>query len=272
MGYLKRFSDLTGGIAAFFATVFLFGKYMEVDPEKVSEGKSKLEWFFSSDNTKEYRQYLVLIALIVLTIAVSIILKKYPAASLVISVLPMCQSMSMLFRGQFYEFAHFYVAVCALMFGGHLYEAFAADKENGSRQAVIATRVIGALGALLATVSVFASKTATKFSDPMIDDVISKENSKVMSDLKPFGFLLSSAAPEKEVSVLISIALVFAACVIIGVLLRKIYFIDAMLAFVPFVLSVSALHEENLATAPMLVIVPGVAYFVCCLALVFRKN
>ena len=272
MGYLKRFSDLVGGMAAFFATVFLFGKYMESDPTKVSEGKSKLEWFFSSDNTKEYRQYLVLIALIVLTIAVGIILKNRPSVSLVVSVLPMCQAMAMLYRGQFYEFSHFYVAVSMLLFGGHLYEAFATDKETGSRQAVIATRVIGALGVVLAAASVLASKTATKFSDPMIDDALSEANSKVMSDLKPFGLLLSSAAPEKEVSVLISIAVAFAACVIIGLLLKRIYFIDAILALVPFILSVSALHEENLATAPMLVIVPGVAYFVCCLALVFRKN
>lgn len=272
MGYLKSFSDLSGGIAAFFATVFLFGKYMEIDPTKVSEGKSKLEWFFSSDNTNEYRQYLILIGLIALTIAAGIIFKKLPAVSLGLSVLPVCQAMAMLYRGQFYEFAYFYVAVCALMFCGHLYEAVSTDKESGRSQAVIATRVIGGLGAVLAIVSIIASKMATKFSEPMIDDALYEANSKIMSDLKPFGFLLSSAAPEKEVSVLIFLAVAFAVCVIVSLLLRRIYFIDALLAFVPFVLSVSAFHEENLATAPMLVIVPAVAYFVCCLTLVWRKN
>ena len=37
MSHFKKFSDLVGGIGAFFASVFLLGKYMEYEGCRISE-------------------------------------------------------------------------------------------------------------------------------------------------------------------------------------------------------------------------------------------
>ena len=271
MGYLKRFSDLAGGVAAFFAAVFLLGKYMEYDPAQVGEGKSKLEWFFSSDNSMEYRQYLVLIGLMVLCVALGLIFKKIPAVSLVASVLPLCQAMSMLYTDLFYEFAYFYVAVCFLMFCANLYETAVVDKANGQQTTVFAARAIGLLGGVLAFVSLYANKLAQSISDPMILEDLFEKYTKIAGELKAFGMMFYLAVPQNEPSTLIFLATALVACVLISMLLSRVHFINALLAFVPFVWSVSAFHARNIAVAPMLVIVPAAAYFACCLALVWRE-
>ena len=271
MGYLKRFSDLSGGIAAFFAAVFLMGKYMEYDPENVGEGKSKLEWFFSASNASEYRQYLVLIGLIVLCVALGVIFKKIPAVSLVVSVLPLCQAMSMLYRDLFYEFKHFYVAVCILMFCANLYETMATDKANGKRSTEFAAHAIGVLGAILTVFSLYANKIAMQLNDPELYEHLFDKNSEIASGLKPFGMVFYSGVPEKEATTLILLATALVACVLISMLLQKVHFINALLALVPFVWCMIAFHSENISTAPMLVIVPAAAYFACCLALVWRE-
>ncbi len=272
MSYLKKFSDLVGGIGAFFGAVFVLGKYMEYDPANVEEGNSKLRWFFSSNNDSEYRQYLVLIGLMVLAIALGLIFKKYPVISLVASVLPLCQAMSMLYRTLFYDFAYFYVAVCAVMFCGSLYDAAAADKNDGRHRTSLGATLIGALGVIFSCLSIYASSTVARLNEISLGNGLSEAETKLAGDLKPFGILVLSDVPEKEKAALIFFAAALAVCVIIHLILRRVYFIDAILAFVPFIWSVSALHAEKLATLPMLVVVPATAYFVCCLTLNFIRE
>ncbi len=272
MGYLKRFSDILGGVAAFFAGVFLFGKYMEYDPANVGEGKSKLAWFFSSNNASEYRQYLVLIGLIALTVAIGFILKKHPEASLVVSVLPLCHAMAMLYRDLFYEYSYFYVAVCALMFCANLYETATADKADGKRRTVLGARITGILASVLTIVSLVANKMAIEFGKYSIDDGVFEAQANFANNVKPFGILLYSEVPENEGSTLILIAIALAVCVLVCWNLRRAYFVDALLAFVPFILSVAAIHAEKITTAPMLVVVPAAAYFICCISLVWRES
>lgn len=269
MSYLKKFSDLVGGIGAFFAAVFLLGKYMEYDQENVEEGYSKLRWFFSSNNDSEYRQYLVLIALMVIAIALGLIFKKYPVISLVASVLPLCQAMSMMYRTLFYDFAYFYVAVCAVMFCGSLYETVAFDRADGRHRTALGATLIGALGVGFSCISISVSSTVARLNEISLGNGLSEVETKLAGDLKPFGILVLSDVPEKEKAALIFFAVAIAVCVIIHLILRRVYFIDAVLAFVPFIWSVSALHAEKIATLPMLVIIPATAYFVCCFTLTF---
>ena len=89
MSYFKKFCDLIGGIGAFFATVFLIGRYMEYNPRELIEGESKLGIFFSSENAKEYRQYIVFIALLFGAVLLGRLLKKFPEATLFLSLLPL---------------------------------------------------------------------------------------------------------------------------------------------------------------------------------------
>ena len=274
MSYFKKFCDLIGGIGAFFATVFVLGKYMSFDPKDLEEGQSKLKFFFSNDNSSEYRQYLVFIGLIVLTIVVGQICKKLPWMSLAVSVLPMCQAMSMLYCALFYNNAFFYVAICAIMIVGNLYEVMLLDKERGKSRTALAARIIALLGAALAGISIKLSSLAAHINELSLgEEGLAEEHYELIGNVKPFGvMLLKDTVYEKEIKALIFFAAAFALCILIGLLVRKAYFIEAILSFVPFAFSVSALHAEKLTTAPMLVIVPAAVYFISMLSLTFTTK
>ena len=285
MSYLKKLSGFAGVAGAFFASLLLFAKYMEYDPANVKEDMSKLRWFFSSNNDKEYRQYLVLIALLLFVVAVGFVFKKLPSLTLAVSVLPMCQAMSMLYKDLFYthefkvnnetikyQYGYVYIAICAFIFVASLYEAVAFDKENGKSQTVIGTALVGAFGAALSWASVTLSALAYKLNDIFITDTLTEEQAQLAADVKPFGILLLSEVPEKEKSVLMGIMIALLVCVAVGLILRRVYFINAIISFVPFIWSVFALHAVNISTSPMLVIVPAAAYFVCCATLTFKSE
>ena len=274
MSYFKKFCDLIGGIGAFFATVFVMGKYMSFDPKDLEEGQSKLKFFFSNDNSSEYRQYLVFIGLIVLAIAVGQICKKLPWVSLAVSVLPMCQAMSMLYCTLFYNNAFFYVAICAIMIVGNLYEVMLLDKERGKSRTALAARIIALLGATFAGISIKLSSLAAYINELSLgEEGLAEEHYELIGNVKPFGvMLLKDTVAEKEIKALIFFAAAFALCILIGLLVRKAYFIESILSFVPFAFSVSALHAEKLTTAPMLVIVPAAVYFISMLALTFTTK
>ena len=274
MSYFKKFCDLVGGIGAFFAAVFVVGKYMQFDPSELEEGQSKLKVFFSIENSSEYRQYVVFIGLIALAIAVGLIFKKLPWLSLAVSVLPMCQAMSMLYRSLFYNNGFFYVAVCAVMICGNFYEAISFDKEHKKARTALAARIIALLGALFAALSIKFSSLAARFYEISLteEEGLLEEQLKLVGEAKAFGIMLLSEAPEKEIKALIFFAVALVICAAIGFVVRRAYFVEAIFAFVPFAFSVSALHAGKLTTAPMLVIIPATVYFIATLALTFTSK
>lgn len=273
MSYFKKFCDLVGGIGAFFAAVFVIGEYMEFDHTKLEEGQSKLKVFFSTENDTEYRQYLVFIGLIALAIAVGIVFKKLPCVSLIASTLPMCQAMSMLYGALFYDYGFFFVAVCAIMLFGSFYETVRGDKEIGKERTALAARVVALIGALFAGVSIKLSSLSKLFNELSVTaEGLSEEQYEIVDNARVFGVSLFSELPEKEIKALIFFAVALVLCVVIGFLVRRAYFVEAILAFVPFAFSLSALHAEKLTTAPMLVIVPATVYFIATLTLTFTSK
>ena len=119
MSYFKKFCDLIGGVGAFFATIFLLGRYMEYNPADI---ENKLKIFFSSENAKEYRQYVIFIALIVLALLVDRIFARLPLVALGVSVLPLCQVMGMFWGNRIYSNEIFYIFVSFTLVAGSVYD------------------------------------------------------------------------------------------------------------------------------------------------------
>ena len=169
MSYFKKFCDLIGGIGAAFATVFLLGRYMEYNP---AEGESKLKLFFSTENAREYRQYLIFIALLFGAVLLGRLLKRFPAATLVLSVLPLCQVMGMLFGKRLYERAEFYVFVTIVFVTGNIYEAYYADRESNwqRNQLEIGSALVGIVGIVFSILSMKFSLVAREIAKKFYDE------------------------------------------------------------------------------------------------------
>ena len=263
MSYFKKFCDLIGGIGAFFASVFLLGRYMEYNP---ADAESKLKVFFSSENAKEYRHYLVFIALLFGAVLLGRILRRFPAVTLPLSVLPLCQVMSMLWGKRLYSKPEFYVIVCLVVVVGNIYEAYSADRERGGHQLYIATLITGGLGAFGTFASIKFSEKALDFSERFLESELSEAESILEERLSLVGVDLVSNVPEGEIKALTFIAAALLVCLALTVVARKSKLLKVLcmlLSAVPFFHTVSALHAEKLATSPMLVLVPLAVFFFC---------
>ena len=273
MSYFKKFCDLIGGIGAFFATVYLLGRYMEYNP---ADAESKLKVFFSTENAKEYRHYLIFIALLFGAVLLGRLLKRFPAITLPLSVLPLCQVMSMLWGKRLYSKPEFYVIVCLVVVVGNIYEAYSADRERGGNQLYIASVLTCGLGVLGTLASMKFSKMALDFSERFLESELSEAESLLEEKLSLVGVDLISNVPEGELQALTFIAASLLACLALAVFSRKLKPLKVlcMLAStVPFIYAVSSLHTEKLATSPMLLLVPTAVFFFCTLsAAVVKKS
>ena len=272
MSYFKKFCDLIGGIGAFFATVFLIGRYMEYNPRELIEGESKLGIFFSSENAKEYRQYIVFIALLFGAVLLGRLLKKFPEATLFLSLLPLCQVMGMLWHKNLYEDAEFYVIVCLSVVAGNVYEAFVFDKDGGRGALSSASVIVGAFGVVAALLSAKFSSMGKLYSEIFLESGLSEEQTSVSDKLSFFGVDLISNVPEEEIKTLIFIAAALAVAVAVSVVAKRLRLLNFILSAVPFFYAVAALHAEKLNTSPMLVLVPVTVYFISSAALFVKKN
>ena len=262
MSYFKKFTDLIGGIGAAFAAIFVIARYMEYDASKLEEGASKLKTFFSSDGPKEYRQYLVFIALLVLTVFAGRVFKRYSAIPLVVSVLPMCQAMGMLITDRFYEREEFYMLVCAALVCGNVYDAAFLDKADGKKRLFVATEVLGFLSAAIAFAGIKLNSVAQDFTKVFFESELTEEQLAFVEKLELFGIdVLSVAEKEKETLIFVAVALLVG--VIISLALRGVYFVDIILAAVPFVYTLFALHAESFSTATPFIVILVFVYFVC---------
>lgn len=262
MSYFKKLTDLMAGIAAAFATVFIIGRYMEYNPSELGEGQSKLKVFFSSDGPKEYRQYLIFIALIVFAIFVGRVFKKYSAITLLASVLPMCQAMGMFLTKNFYEREEFYIFVCAALVCGSIYDAVFLDKADGKKRLFVATGLLGFLSSAIAFAGIKLNLAAQEFTRVFFESELTDEQVELVEKLELFGIdVLKVSDKEKEVLIFVAIALLVG--VVISLVLRGVYFVDVILAAIPFFYTLFALHAESFSTVTPFIVIPVSVYFIC---------
>ncbi len=269
MSYFKKFCDLIGGIGAFFATVFLLGRYMEYNPE---DAENKLKIFFSSENAKEYRQYLVFIALLFGAVLLGRFFKRFPEATLFLSVLPLCQVLGMLWHKSLYENEEFYVIVCFTVVAGNIYEAAVHGKDGGRDSLKAASLIVGAFGVVTSLLSAKFSSMGKLYSEIFLENGLGETQQITADRLSFFGVDLVSNVPEEEIKTLVFIAAALAVSVAFSVVAKRLGLLKFLFAAVPFVYAVSALHTEKMATSPMLVLVPVTVYFICQTALLVRKE
>lgn len=267
MSYFKKFTDFLGGIACFIASVFLISKYMEftpVKPEDLEEGvevKSKLCQFLLGEGDKDYRQYIILVFLLVFSIAVSRFLKKYPSVSLCISVLPLLQTMNMLHSELLYEYAGLFVLLCGIHTVGAFYDAVYFDRADNKKRTFIGVSAWGAISSAACFGAIKLCNFSEGFYKKFIKGDFAEADMQLSDKLKLFGFDVLSQQAEDEKKVITTIMALLIVSVVVGVILRGVYFIDVILAAIPFVYSIYSWHAGKLVCAPMFILVPVAVYF-----------
>jgi len=218
----------------------------------------KLKTFLSVDRPENYRGYVIMVALFVLSVLVGRIFERLPYVTLAVSLLPLYQTVNLFSTGKIEKFPILYLLFAILHTVGSVSHALVLDREDGKRRGFISANL---LGAMMFAGGIWAWRRAEELLD--YEDVFTVEGiSKVELNL-------ASAAVDGAHKFLWNIAVIVLVCVVISLILRDIYFIDAILAAVPLVYAVhKVLIAEKLVIFEELTLILCALYFVTRVALV----
>ncbi len=234
MKHFKRFTDFCAGFSAVMVAISLLGKFIGYNPQNTEGMLEKLKLFFAEDNIHRNRYQLILIIFFVLSLVVSRVFERLPYVTMAVSVLPLIQTFFIFADKRFEEYAYLHMIFAVLHTAGSLVYALTLDRADGKRRAFWAINLFGVC------ISLYVIPIVRRMLALADIDEIEKLH------LSPFERKLQIGIENGADKILIKIALMIVIAVLISILLRDIYFIDAALAIAPLVYSLYVFSAEKL--------------------------
>lgn len=270
MSLFKKFTDFCAGIAAFAASLQFIIGYMQFTPVKdIGIGTSgnadvtekipgKLTQFLNKTTGDDYSMLLPLIFILIFSAVLGRVFKRLPYVCFGISLFP---AMTIAFayetkslRGQ----VGLYLILGALHVLGNLYECIARDKEDGKHRMWIAAKVSSAMGAFVCFFVMWKGAQT-----PPAD----------MKEINRFEKMIFFEMTKSDVDVLTKLGVMFVVLLIVSIVIYNVYFIDAILSFIPAGFAIYRTAGGFLTFAPAvfgtLAAVCAVSHLLLC---VFENN
>jgi len=259
MNYFRKFGDLCSAIGAVGALIFLFRQFMPFKPEGEDVATmEKLKQFFSKETGANNRLWLYLVLFFVLSAIVGRIFAKLPQLATVATLPPLLLLMDGIRGKVFNEYPMFYVCLAAVAFLSCAAECVMRDGEDSKRRAPIGADIVSLCGAALCAFIYYRHNE--------IKDV---ENAL---ELNFFDRQMFNEMETSNMEFILFLAIFFAVCAIVSLLLQDVYFIDAILALVPFISTVYMWYsDKHTAQAEMLITVSA-ALLIFRLMITFSKK
>lgn len=258
MSYFKRFTDFCGGFIAFAAVLHLIGEYMTFKLPEEDIASGKLRTFLDAERAENYRGYVIMVALFALSVLVSVIFERLPYVTLAISLLPLYQTVDLFSNGKFERFSILYLLLAVLHTAGSIIHALVLDKSDGKRRGFICA---GMLGVMMSAGGVWVWRKAGEllvYEDPFTVEGLSRTELQI-----------ATAAKDGVHALVLNVAVMIAASVVLSLILRDIYFIDAILSAVPLFYAVNkALLHGQLVLFEEFILILCALYFVTRVAIV----
>ncbi len=252
MKYLKRFTDFCGGFAAFSAIIYFIGQFLGYKPESTDGMLEKLKSFISRENTKNFKAYIIMIGLLVISVVVSRIFERLPFVGLSVSFMPLLWTVFMLASNWLYERPMLYVALAILHTVGNIIYAVSLDREDGKRRGFLCVNVAGGIFGVLC---LFVWRRSQKLAAITMTD----EEFEKLSDIDTEIF---EGIEGESASLLLIIGIALLVTVLVSVILRDLYYIDVILCAIPFVYSVKVFFFEELTVFGGMVFAATAMYFI----------
>ncbi len=258
MSYFKKFGDFCSGLTCFIILIYLFRTFMKFKPTEEEVGLvGKLKEFLSVDSAYDKRLAAVLVIMLVLSVAVGMIFKKLPYICAVFSLPPLLLGVDMVKS----EYIKDYPALCLLLLGiafvACVLECVRLDRADGRRRTCLCGALIS--GGFAAYLWWLYDKTQKLLAaDALEAEKIAEQAAELGEKVDKFAKFNSEilfGAEDMNIKILAALAAVYAVLAFIGLLLRDIYFIDAVLALAPTVAIIYfwgaekiTFHEEVIVT------------------------
>ena len=223
MGYVKRVGDCSALFAAGAASMFLLRQFMQYDFTEKAEGiTEKLKYFFSDEVRKNYKFYLLMIALLLLSFIVSTALHKFPYIPMAVSALPLIQIVIMADINSIYERPMVYTVLAIVHFIGCLHECVRRDREDSGRRSAIGADLLALVILAFCALTLHMSKNTAEIEPKNISAfelVIYNGFTYNTPDMWAFKYG----------------AAIFPTLVAIRLIHRDLYYIDGILSIAPLV-------------------------------------
>ena len=252
MKYLKRFTDFCGGFAAVCAAIYAMGQFIMYTPADNIGTVEKVKHFFFGNYTRNFNAYVVMIALLAVSVTVGVIFERFPFVSLSVSIFPLLWIMFMLASGWLYERPMLFVGLSIVHTAGSVLYALSLDKEDGKRRAFLC---VNAFGGIIGALCLVVWRKCNEMANMTFTDDEVRELSDI--DAEIYEGLEGDSA-----KLLLIIGAIILATVLVSVLLRDLYYIDVILCSVPLVYSIKVFFTETLTVFGGLVFAASVVYFV----------
>ena len=220
MGYGKRFGDFCAAFDAFSVFMYMFCQYMAMDFDEIEGIVAKLKYFISNEPRKEYRYFLTLFILFVLSFVVSTVFHRLPFLTLAVSVLPMIQIIVMFDGEKLYERPMLFIVLSALHIVGCLFECIRRDRDDRGRRAALAVDLLGLVAAGFCGYILYLSKDIADVDFTHISIIERTLYSAVVHF-------------EADLSIFKYLAIGLCVAVVLRLVLRDLYYLDALLSLVP---------------------------------------
>lgn len=257
MKYLKRFADVLSGIAVLQTIIYLIGKFSTY---RVARGEplfDRLKAFFAPKATGEYRVYLILGILFLLSIIVGRIFERFPSITMAASLLPFIYTFVLFGRNRLTARPMLYIIIASIVLAANILSAIAADRADGKRRAYRCTNVCGLM---IIALTVWIEKNAPTYRGMTFEDI---------AELDRLHIELARCFINEDEAFIYKIALLTAISLAASLLLRDIYFIDAIIALPPCIYSIYCIAADEVTTFMAIVPALPVAYFIFKLIVLF---
>ncbi|MBQ7383777.1 MAG: hypothetical protein IJV72_03185 [Clostridia bacterium] len=250
MSYFKRFTDFCAGFTAFHSIIYLIGQFMSFRPTGDDVGMlEKLKLFLAKDHPKSHRDFVILIALLVLSVIVGRIFERLPYISMVFSLLPMIKIILMFCDDKLSDRPMLYIILGILHVSGNVVHAAVLDKADGKRRAFVSTNIFGVA---VFTLGLALKTHAAKLT--LLDET-------AIAELGALDLKILEGVESGIYEVIFKLGLFVLISVAVSLILRDIYFLDVIFAAFPLALTVYLLNADKLTAFPAVVLAVIFLYF-----------
>ncbi len=251
MSYFKRFGDTCSGISAFMALIYLFRTFMSTKATDEEMGIIERLKLFVSPTAAPDRYFLAILALmLVISALAGCIFARIPYITPLFSLPPLLLTLDMI-KSQYikdYPMLHLLLAIFAFL--GGIYECSRMDRVDGKHRAATAANITAVF---FSAFLIWLYRVAVR-----LEGFAGNE----LEDLNIFEREVLALAPDMNMGLLLVFAALSLLLVAISLILRDIYFIDAVMALPPVLVLIYLWGAEKITVQSEVV----VAFSICVLA------
>ena len=219
MSIFKKFANGCAGFVIFTAVMETFCQFMTVSPDEVESMKERILLFFTPDNYKDYRGYVILSLWVALGLVLSLLFRKLPVIGFFATLPAFAYGWLLLSEDKFYSRPILMPLLLSIWVAGSLFDCVQKDRQRPHGLGLWVGNGAAAAPALFCGWILFSASR--------LGETLSERKGLVET------LLFRAVQSEKDFSIYTTVAILFLGSILISLLCFQLYFVDGVLSLIP---------------------------------------